>query len=111
MSGIFADSVAVVTGAGSGMGRCLAQQLAAKGSSLALADVSEKGLDETIAGLGTDDGESDATHRERGGRSAGEGDSRKRWQDSTDGPRSCSIMRAWRCWGIWRRFRCRSFAG
>ena len=51
MSGIFADSVAVVTGAGSGMGRSLAQQLAAKGSSLALADVSEKGLDETIAGL------------------------------------------------------------
>jgi len=34
------------------MGRCLAQQLAAKGSSLALADVSEKGLAETIAVLG-----------------------------------------------------------
>jgi len=51
MRAIFADSVAVVTGAGSGMGRCLAQQLAAKSSSLALADVSEKGLDETIASL------------------------------------------------------------
>jgi NAD(P)-dependent dehydrogenase (short-subunit alcohol dehydrogenase family) len=34
------------------MGRCLAQQLAAKGSSLALADVSEKGLNETVALLG-----------------------------------------------------------
>jgi NAD(P)-dependent dehydrogenase (short-subunit alcohol dehydrogenase family) len=43
------EGVAVITGAGSGMGRCLAQQLAAKGSSLALADVSEKGLNETVA--------------------------------------------------------------
>lgn len=42
------DGVAVVTGAGSGMGRCLAQQLAAKGSSLALADVSEAGLNATL---------------------------------------------------------------
>ena len=33
------------------MGRCLAQQLAAKGASLALADVSEKGLHETVATL------------------------------------------------------------
>jgi NAD(P)-dependent dehydrogenase (short-subunit alcohol dehydrogenase family) len=43
------EGVAVITGAGSGMGRCLAQQLAAKGSSLALADVSTKGLNETVA--------------------------------------------------------------
>ena len=42
------EAVAVVTGAGSGMGRCLAQQLAAKGASLALADVSDAGLDGTI---------------------------------------------------------------
>ena len=42
------DGVAVVTGAGSGMGRCLAQQLAAKGSALALADLSDAGLDATI---------------------------------------------------------------
>ena len=41
------EGVAVVTGAGSGMGRCLAQQLAAKGSALALADVSEAGLNAT----------------------------------------------------------------
>jgi len=41
------DGVAVITGAGSGMGRCLAQQLAAKGASLALADVSDAGLSAT----------------------------------------------------------------
>ena len=46
--GFLNDGVAVVTGAGSGMGRCLAQQLAAKGSSLALADVSEAGLNATL---------------------------------------------------------------
>lgn len=45
-------SVAVITGAGSGMGRCLAQQLAAKGASLALSDVDEKGLAETQKLLG-----------------------------------------------------------
>ena len=45
------EGVAVVTGAGSGMGRCLAQQLAARGASLALADVSEKGLGETAEAL------------------------------------------------------------
>jgi NAD(P)-dependent dehydrogenase (short-subunit alcohol dehydrogenase family) len=39
--------VAVVTGAGSGMGRALAHQLAKSGSALALADVVEKGLLET----------------------------------------------------------------
>lgn len=49
---MLSEGVAVITGAGSGMGRCLAQQLAAKGSSLALADVSEKGLTETAALLG-----------------------------------------------------------
>jgi NAD(P)-dependent dehydrogenase (short-subunit alcohol dehydrogenase family) len=46
------EGVAVVTGAGSGMGRCLARQLAVKGCSLALADVSEKGLNETAALVG-----------------------------------------------------------
>jgi len=46
----FSDGVAVITGAGSGMGRCLAQELAAEGMALALSDISEKGLHET-AGL------------------------------------------------------------
>jgi|SRR5215472_4975105 len=47
------SGVAVVTGAGSGIGRALAQNLAAKGSALALADVDAKGLNETAASLTT----------------------------------------------------------
>jgi NAD(P)-dependent dehydrogenase (short-subunit alcohol dehydrogenase family) len=47
----FAGKVAIVTGAGSGIGRSLAQQLAAKGARLALSDINAKALDETIASL------------------------------------------------------------
>jgi NAD(P)-dependent dehydrogenase (short-subunit alcohol dehydrogenase family) len=43
------DGVAVVTGAGSGIGRALAQQLSARGSAVALADVDDAGLMETAA--------------------------------------------------------------
>ncbi len=48
------DKVAVITGAGSGIGRSLAQHLAAEGCRLALSDVDEAGLQETTALLNLD---------------------------------------------------------
>jgi NAD(P)-dependent dehydrogenase (short-subunit alcohol dehydrogenase family) len=54
--GFLSEGVAVITGAGSGMGRCLAQQLAGMGASLALSDVDEKGLAETVSLLGSPKG-------------------------------------------------------
>jgi NAD(P)-dependent dehydrogenase (short-subunit alcohol dehydrogenase family) len=48
---IFADKVVVITGAGSGIGRALAQQLAAKGARLALSDVNLQGVTETLGSL------------------------------------------------------------
>ena len=46
------EGVAVLTGAGSGIGRALSQQLAAAGSALALADIQEAGLQQTVQSLG-----------------------------------------------------------
>lgn len=49
------NKVAVVTGAGSGIGRELAIELAKKGCCLAITDVNEKGLADTVAMLGLSD--------------------------------------------------------
>lgn len=43
------QKVAVITGAGSGIGRALAQELACAGSRLALSDINEQGLEQTVA--------------------------------------------------------------
>jgi NADP-dependent 3-hydroxy acid dehydrogenase YdfG len=45
----FQDKVAAITGAGSGMGRELALELARAGCHVALSDVNERGLEETVA--------------------------------------------------------------
>jgi NAD(P)-dependent dehydrogenase (short-subunit alcohol dehydrogenase family) len=45
----FSGRVAAITGAGSGIGRALAHALARRGSHLALADVDDSGLAETVA--------------------------------------------------------------
>ena len=45
---IFNNKVAVITGAGSGIGRALALDLARRGARLALSDINQSGLDETL---------------------------------------------------------------
>lgn len=50
------SGVAVVTGAGSGLGRALAQRLAADGSALAIADMDEAGLQQTAQSLAKSSG-------------------------------------------------------
>ena len=43
----FANKVAAITGAGSGIGRALALDLASRNCQLALSDINEEGLEET----------------------------------------------------------------
>ena len=43
------DKVAAITGAGSGIGRALAEELTERGTDVALSDVDEAGLEETVA--------------------------------------------------------------
>lgn len=50
---IYRDKVCVVTGAASGIGRAMAIQLGAAGAALALSDVNEDGLAETVKLIGT----------------------------------------------------------
>ncbi|MCX4246736.1 SDR family NAD(P)-dependent oxidoreductase [Paraliomyxa miuraensis] len=45
----FANKVAAITGAGSGIGRALAYELCAAGAEVALCDVNEDGLEQTVA--------------------------------------------------------------
>src|SRR5687767_8584828 len=47
----FTDKVAVVTGAGSGIGRALSVELARRGAKLAISDVDDQGLAETLSSV------------------------------------------------------------
>ncbi len=52
MTDIYAGKLCVVTGAGSGIGRALSRALASRGARLALSDINEEGLAETVSLIG-----------------------------------------------------------
>jgi len=94
----------VVTGAGSGIGRALAQQLAAAGSALALADIDEPGLKQTIESLG-DRSAAVSTHVMDVAEEASVSASPKTSAAATDASRCSSIMPESRCMAILKKSR------
>ncbi len=50
---VFEDKVAIVTGAASGIGRALTQELAARGANVIAADIHDEMLQQTVAGINT----------------------------------------------------------
>ena len=99
--------VAVITGAGSGIGRALARAFGAEGMRLMLADIDPEGLDETAAELRAAGHEVTRSGHGRGrrgrGRGAGEGDTRCLWRCAPG-----VQQRRCRCRRSGRRLRCRS---
>ena len=57
--------IALVTGGAQGIGRAIAEELAAAGATLALADVNEAKLAETVAEMKAQGNRCDGVHRER----------------------------------------------
>jgi NAD(P)-dependent dehydrogenase (short-subunit alcohol dehydrogenase family) len=53
MNGLLTDQVAVLTGAGGGIGRAIATEFVAQGADMVLVDRDQAALDETIAEIGT----------------------------------------------------------
>ncbi len=56
MTGSLEGKTAIIAGAGSGVGRAIAQRFAQAGAQLMLADTDDAGLDETIGGIDTEPG-------------------------------------------------------
>ncbi|MBC2717871.1 MAG: SDR family oxidoreductase [Desulfobacteraceae bacterium] len=48
---IFKDKVAIVTGAGSGIGKCLSEKLAGLGASVVLSDINKESCESVVAGI------------------------------------------------------------
>jgi len=108
--GFLNEGVAVITGAGSGMGRSLAQQLAGLGASLAISDVDEKGLAETAALLGSAKGKV-TQHIVNVADEAQMKAFAEDVEAKHGGPRCCLITRVWPCWGNLKSCRWKIFGG